>query len=179
METVINDFFTPESRSADGTVRMLEQLETNRNGLYLTNQHGQKLLKLVLGNEGNDANQFAHAQIKVVPYGVKRAWVWRDLPSDPHIVTLRDGFELMYRGEQLSYKVSKVHLKATSGYTTLINESLSLPNDIPHPVPVFSFEIGFANQLPLANPVTATRADDGTIAASTIAKDGKRIRAGR
>jgi hypothetical protein len=133
---------------------MLEQPETNRNALYLTNQHGQKLLKLVVGKEGKDAKQIAHAQIKVVPYGVKRAWVWRDLPSDPDIVPLRDGFELTYHGGQHADKLPKVHLKATSGYITLINESLSLANDIPHPVPVFSFETGFANQLRLTNPVT-------------------------
>lgn len=67
---------------------------------------------------------------------------------------LRDGFELTYHGGQLADKPPKVHLKATSGYTTLINESLSLPNEIPHSVPLFSFETGFANQLPLTNPVT-------------------------
>lgn len=133
---------------------MFAHEDVDKKSLYLTNQYGQKLLKLLLKNEPTINGTVRHAQIKLIPYGITRAWVWRDQPSDPHIVTLHDGLDLTYHGGQKADNAPKVHLKATTGYTTLIDESLSLPDDTAHPVPLFSLETGYSNQWPAANPVT-------------------------
>lgn len=133
---------------------MLQQLDTDRRALYLTNQYGQKLLKILVKSESDSGHESKHAQIKLIPYGTKRAWLWRDQPSDPQIVPLRNGVNLTYHGGWRGQHAPKVHIEATSGYTTLIKESLSLPSDIAHPVPLFSFETGCSNQLPLTNAVT-------------------------
>lgn len=150
----ITDFFTPQSLNADGSVTMLVCEPVDRKTLYLTNRYGQKLLKIWAKNE-TPANSDAHcAQIKLIPYGIKRAWIWQDRPSDPLIVKLRDGVNLTYHGGAKTDKVPKVHLKGTNGYITLIEDSLSLSDNTDHPVPLFSLETGYANQWPLTNPVT-------------------------
>lgn len=47
----ITNFFTAQSLNADGSVTMLETEAEHRKSLYLTNQHGQKLLKLSVNSE--------------------------------------------------------------------------------------------------------------------------------
>lgn len=126
----------------------------NLKALYLTNQFGQKLLKIVVNSEAQKTRDTNHAQIKIVTYGIKRAWIWRDLPSDPDIVTLRDGIDLTYHGGPKGDQAPKVHVKITMGrYVTLIDDSLRLPTDVDYPVPLFSFETGHANQRELTDPV--------------------------
>lgn len=150
----ITDYFTPESLNPDGQVSMLAHETRDRAALYITNRHGQKLLKVLVKSEPRYQGNKQHAQIKIIPYGLKRVYVWRDQPSDPHIVVLRDGVDLTYHGSYADEQMPKVHIKATTGYNTLINDSLVLPSDTDMPVPLFSLETGHANQRPLVNPVT-------------------------
>lgn len=151
----ITNFFTAQSRHADGSVTMLATEAENRKALYLTNQHGQKLLKVSVKSEAQKHQDTQHAQLKLITYGINRAWLWRDRPSDPEIVTLHDGVELTYHGGQNGAKTPKVHIKVTTGrYVTLIEDSLSLPLDSEHPVPLFSLETGYANQRGVTSPVT-------------------------
>lgn len=151
----ITSFFTVQSLNADGGVTMLATEAEHRKSLYLTNQHGQKLLKLSVKSEVQKVQGKQHAQLKVITYGINRAWLWQDRPSDPEIVILHDGVELTYHGGQNGDKAPKVHIKVTTGrYTTLIEDSLSLPFDIEHPVPLFSFDTGYANQRGVTSPVT-------------------------
>lgn len=150
----INDFFTEESLNAAGGIAMLDHAVEDKKTLYLTNANGQKLLKIVVKNEACAESGGEYAQIKIVPYGIKRALVWRDLPSDPLHPILHDGVTLTYHGGKRAGQTAKVHVKATAGYRTLIDDSLELPTDLVVPVPVFSLETGFASQRALTDPVT-------------------------
>ncbi len=148
--------FSVESCRGDGGgVTLLSTEALNRKSLYLTNQQGQKLLKVLVKDEAQKRQNTQHAQLKVITYGINRAWLWRDRPSDPEIAILHDGVELTYHGVQNEDMTPKVHIKAMTGqYTTLIEDSLHLPHDTEHPVPLFSLETGYANQREVTNPVT-------------------------
>ena len=150
----ITDYFTSESQNESGSVTMLAQGPEDRKVLYLTNQLGHKLLKIVVKSEPGSHHNKQHAQIKLIPYGIKHAIVWQDQPSDPKLVALHDGVDLTYRGGKDNDQTTKVHIKATAGYATLIDDSLNLPADVEMPVPLFSFDTGYDNQRPLANHVT-------------------------
>ena len=152
--TSITELFTPQSQNMDGGVTMLAHETVNRRTLYLVSQSGQKLLKVLVKSEADTNLDKPHAQIKLIPYGIKRATVWQDKPSDPQLAILRDGVDLTYHGGRKTDQAPKVHIKATTGYTTLIDDSLTLPADADLPVPLFSLESGYANQRALTNPVT-------------------------
>jgi len=77
----ITDFFTPTSRSPDGGVQMLEQCPVSRKRLYLVNQHGRKLLQLMVKDEHTHVAAVRHAQIKLIPYGTHRARVYQSEPG--------------------------------------------------------------------------------------------------
>lgn len=154
-ERDISRFFTAEGCHADGSITMLASEASNRKNLYVTNPHGQKLLKVFVKSEAQKNQGTQHAQLKIITYGVNRAWLWKDRPSDPEIAILHDGVELTYHGGQNEDMTPKVHIKAMTGrYTTLIDDSLFLPHDTKHPVPLFSLETGYANQREVSNPVT-------------------------
>lgn len=121
---------------------MIETGSAAHSRLYLVNQHRRKLLQLVLKNESTKDNGTQHAQIKVIPYGTRRARIYRDHPNDPSIEVLHNGVELTYHGGAKDNQAPKVHLKAATGYKTLVDCSLSLSSDTPHPVPLFTFEPG-------------------------------------
>lgn len=147
--------FSAESCRMDGGVTMLWTEALNRNSLYLTNLQGQKLLKVLVKDEPQKCHNTQHAQLKVITYGINRALLWRDRPNDPEIAILHDGVELTYHGGKSEGMMPKVHIKAMTGqYTTLIDDSLHLPHDTEHPVPLFSLETGYANQREVTNPVT-------------------------
>lgn len=150
----ITDLFTAESFNSDAGKTMLRCAAEDRKLLYLTNANGQKLLKVAVKNEADASSGDQYAQIKLVPYGIKRALVWRDLPSDPLHPILHDGVTLTYHGSKGVGQTPKVHVKARSGYRTLVDDSLELPGNLDVPVPVFSLETGFANQRELVDPVT-------------------------
>jgi len=94
----INEFFTPESRLQNGGLRMLEQCPVSRKRLYLVNQHGRKLLQLVVKDEQTRVTAVRQAQLKIIPYGTHRARVYQDKPSDPGIEVIRSGVEFTYHG---------------------------------------------------------------------------------
>lgn len=138
----ITDFFTPESRAPDGSVQMIEQRPESRKRLYVVNQHGRKLLQLVVKDEQTQSADVRYAQIKLIPYSTRRARVYQDKPSDPSIEVIRNGVELTYHGASTGDRAPKVHLKACTGYKTLVDNSLTLPSDTLHPVPLFTLEPG-------------------------------------
>lgn len=83
-----------------------------------------------------------YAQIKLIPYGTRRARVYQDKPSDPGLEVIGSGVELTYHGASAGDHAPKVHLKASTGYKTLIDNSLTLSSDTLHPVPLFTLEPG-------------------------------------
>ncbi|WP_172116999.1 hypothetical protein [Halomonas hibernica] len=150
----INDYFTPAS-TVEGRIRMLRMAtEENQKAFYLTNIHGNKLLKLSIKHERQKVLQENHAQIKIIGYGIKYAQVWADKPTDPQRVRLLDSIELTYHGAQAGEMKPKVHLKAKSCYRTLLDDSLHLPVSTQVPVPIFAYESGYKNQDSKAKPVT-------------------------
>lgn len=154
-EMNILNYFTPQSRTTDGKVNMLATERESRKALYLTNQHGQKLLKIAIKNEPQKYQGNLCAQLKIITYGIKRVWLWRDSPTDPKIITLHNEVELTYHGGPNGNVTPKAHLKIKTGrYTTLMEDSLCLPLNTQNPVPLFSFETGYANEYNLTNPVT-------------------------
>lgn len=150
----ITDFFTPDSRSIDGSVRMINTVSTAHSRLYVVNQHRRKLLQLVLKNESAKDKETQHAQIKIIPYGTRRARIYRDKPNDPSIEVLHNGVELTYHGGAKDNQAPKVHLKAATGYKTLVDFSLSLSSDTPHPVPLFTYEPGHDFDKPIADKIS-------------------------
>jgi len=54
---------------------MLAQESADRKVLYLVNQYGNKLLKLLVKSEPSSHLDKKYAQLKLIPYGIKRATV--------------------------------------------------------------------------------------------------------
>lgn len=150
----VNDYFTPESIYGSDVIRMLEFVSKNSKSIYVLNRHGDKLLKLAIKNEKLANSAQKCAQVKIILYGIKRAYVWNDLPSDPDVVALKDNIEITYHGSRYNNRSAKVHLKSMSGYKTILDDSLELQSDWHHPVPLFALETGYANDSKRNNPVT-------------------------
>ena len=68
----INDFFSYSND--DGSVRMYQELknENNTNKIYLLNSYGKKIVQLIISEEQNTHNE-TFAQIKIIPYNIKKA----------------------------------------------------------------------------------------------------------
>jgi len=97
----INDYFTPESLNSEGAIDMLVgPTAESRKDFYLTNVNGDKLLKLSIKSEPRAGGQVAHAQIKIIGYGIRFAQLWADKPGDPQKVRLPDLVEMTYHGTQ-------------------------------------------------------------------------------
>lgn len=141
----INDFFTSNSINSEGELTMVSYEEKNNKSFYLTNFYGDKLLKISLKSEPSKSLKEVHAQIKIIGYGVKSAHVWKDQPNDPSIERIFHLTELTYHGVCLNEKKPKIHIKAQSGYKTLIDDILHLPSSIDLPVPLFAMEPGYRN----------------------------------
>ena len=120
----------------------LVRIPVSRKRLYLVNQHGRKLLQLVVKDEQTRVAAVRHAQLKIIPYGTRVARVSQDKPSDPGIEVIRSGVEFTYHGGSAGDKAPKVHLKAVTGYRNLVDSSLALPSDTVHPVHLFTLEQG-------------------------------------
>jgi len=150
----INNFFTPESVSAQGSISMFVGPGESRKAFYLTNANHDKLLKLSIKSEPHTKQQHPHAQIKIIGRGIKEARVWEDKPGDPKRVRLPESVEMTYHGALKGEMAPKLHLKASSGYKTLINESLELPASTDLPLPLFALECGYKNKQSKNNPVT-------------------------
>ena len=53
----------------------LVRIPVSRKRLYLVNQHGRKLLQLVVKDEQTRVAAVRHAQLKIIPYGTRVARV--------------------------------------------------------------------------------------------------------
>jgi hypothetical protein len=150
----INDYFTSES-AVDGEITMLSRpSEDSNKAFYLINTHGDKLLKILVGSEPAKHGEEKHAQIKIAGYGIKFIKVWADKVSDPQRIRLSENLELTYHGVRAADKNPKIHLKAKSGYHTLIDDALLLPVSTKIPVPIFAYESGYKNLQYTNNPAT-------------------------
>lgn len=125
--------------------------------LYIVNQHKRKLLQLIVKAESVRNNRPDYAQIKLIPYGINRACVYRDQLSDPKIVRLYDAVELTYHGGPKGDQNPKIHLKGSTTsnrrYQTLIDYSLVLNKDAQILIPVFSLFPGYLYDKPVTDTI--------------------------
>lgn len=116
--------------------------KTEKSSLYIRNEHGKKLLKLVLNDEAFKRNNKSFAQIKIIRYKTKKARVYTDSSNDPNIIKLFDNVELTYHGGPKDNENPKIHLKCQTShgtrYRTLLDCSLSLAKDAQILCPLFS-----------------------------------------
>lgn len=150
------DFFDFQSRNPDGSISMYTWTEDSKDRLYVLNQHGKKLLQLVVKDELS-SKLVSFAQIKIVPYGIDQTKVYRDQPDDPNVVHINSDLELTYHGGPKGDKTPKIHLKVVAAtrnrYRNLVDSSLSLNNDLPRLAPIFSLFVGYDYDKPMANKV--------------------------
>ena len=146
-QPTIMDFFDFQSGNPDGSISMYKWTEDSKDRLYILNQHRKKLLQLVVKDEPSSNNVVSFAQIKIVPYGIDRAKVYRDQPDDPNVVHLNNDLELTYHGGPKGDQTPKIHMKVVSisknRYRNLVDCSLSLNSDIPRLAPIGSLFSGY------------------------------------
>lgn len=149
--TSIIDYFTPTMHQADGSVKMLDLQDEPRSRLYILNSKGKKLLQLAVKNEPTQNDSSTFAQLKLIPYGLRKAQIWRNSPSDPQQTRLSNAweYELTYHGTGNQNQAPKIHLiekrRGQKEYTTLIDMTLPLSQELFRFVPLFSMNPGFAN----------------------------------
>lgn len=145
----IDDFFDFKRKNDDGSFRMYEVKDSIKDRLYILNKYHKKLVQLIVNDEPIKKDILTtSAQIKIIPYVVKRTKVYGDKPDDPHLFQIYKDLELTYHGGELDDKTQpKIHLKvkskSKSRYRTLVDCSLHLDDSIPRPAPLFSFFPGF------------------------------------
>ncbi len=143
----IEDFFDFRNRNSDGSFSMYQWIEESKDRLYVLNQHSKKLLQFIVKDEPNANKQMTFAQIKIIPYAVERAKVYKDRPDDPNLLRIYNGLEITYHGGAKEGHTPKVHLKIISQsrnrYRTLVDCSLYLDNSIPRLAPICSFFAGY------------------------------------
>lgn len=146
----ILDYFTPAMRQPDGTVRMFEWQDEALNRLYILNAGGSKLLQFVAKDEANQAEGRTCAQLKIIPYRIRKALVWSDQPDDPQRLQLSRAweYELTYHGPGPENQSPKIHLiekrNGHKHYNTLIDFALPLSQDLSRMVPLLSLNTGYA-----------------------------------
>ena len=144
----IDDFFDFKRKNDDGSFTMYEVKDSIKDRLYIVNKYHKKLVQLIVNNEPTKKDLLTSAQIKIIPYVIKRAKVYRDKPDDPHLFQIYKDLELTYHGGAIDDKTQpKIHLKvksmSKSRYRTLVDCSLHLDDSIPRPAPLFSFFSGY------------------------------------
>ena len=153
----IADFFDYKNRNTDGSFSMYQWTEDPKDRLYILNCHHKKLLQFVVKNEPKITSENAFAQIKIIPYGIERAKIYRDQQNDPNLQKIDKGLELTYHGGPKDERMPKVQLKVISTsklrYKTLVDCSLSLENDTPRLVPICSLFPGYDFDNPLTEKV--------------------------
>ena len=92
----INDFFAYSN-----------ELDTKNNKLYVLNNYGKKIVQLIINEESNESGE-KFAQIKIIPYGIKKVF---DTLSLTQNFKRFENAELTYHGSNDSTKSSKIHLK--------------------------------------------------------------------
>lgn len=136
----MNDFFSYSND--DGSVRMYEQVKNgnNTNKIYILNSYGKKIVQLIISEEQNSHNQ-KFAQIKIIPYNIKKALDTSSLTKKFKRFT---NAELTYHGSGDSTKQSKIHLKYLEDkkYKTIVDNSCELTQTSDQLIPLFSINTG-------------------------------------
>ena len=136
----INDFFSYSND--DGSVRVYEwvELQENINKIYILNSYGKKIVQLIISEEQNTHNE-KFAQIKIIPYNIKKALDTSSLTKKFKRFT---NAELTYHGSSDSTKQSKIHLKYLEDkkYKTIVDNSCELTQKSDQLIPLFSINAG-------------------------------------
>lgn len=154
----IEGFFDFQSRNADGSFSMYQWREESKDRLYVLNQHRKKLLQLVVKDEPGSNKLISFAQIKIIPYGIDRAKVYRDQLDDPHLVRISSDLELTYHGGTKDDQTPKIHMKVVAPsshrYRTLVDYSLSLNSNLPRLAPICSLFTGYEYSKPITDKIS-------------------------
>ena len=157
-ESTIEDFFDFQSRNTDGSFSMYQWSEDSKDRLYVLNQHRKKLLQLVVKDEPSNNKLISFAQIKIIPYGIDRAKVYRDQLDDPNLVRIHSDLELTYHGGPKDDQTPKIHMKVVAPsrncYQTLVDCSLSLNSNLPRLAPICSLFPGYEYNKPVTDKIT-------------------------
>jgi len=136
----INDFFSYSNE--DGSVSMYEEklMEKEINKIYILNNYGKKIVQLIISEEQNTQNE-KFAQIKIIPYGIKKAL---DISNLTKKFNRFINAELTYHGSSDSTKQSKIHLKylKEKKYKTIVDNSCKLTEKSDQLIPIFSINVG-------------------------------------
>lgn len=156
-QPTIMDFFDFQNKNPDESISMFQWGEDSKDRLYVLNQHRKKLLQLVVKDEPSSNKFLSFAQIKIVPYGIDRAKVYRDQPDDPNLVHINSDLELTYHGGPKGDQAPKIHMKVVAGprnrYQTLVDCSLSLNSELPRLAPICSLFAGYDYDKPMTDKV--------------------------
>lgn len=156
-QRTIADFFDFQSRNPDGSFSMYKWSEDSKDRLYVLNQHRKKLLQFVVKDEPSSNRRISFAQIKIIPYGIDRAKVYRDQLDDPNLVHVNSDLELTYHGGPKDDQAPKIHMKVVAPsrnrYRTLVDCSLSLNSDLSRLAPICSLFAGYDYDKPMTNKV--------------------------
>ena len=91
----------------------------------------------------------ANARIKIIHYGLRKALIWEDRPTDPKTIRLSraKSFEFTYHGPGRDRQEPMVHLvergQNDRHYKDLLESVLSLDADLQQMVPIFSLCPGY------------------------------------
>lgn len=136
----INDFFAYSND--DGTIMAYKhnKLDTKNNKLYVLNKYGKKIVQLIINEESNESGE-KFAQIKIIPYGIKKVF---DTLSLTQNFKRFENAELTYHGSNDSTKSSKIHLKYLEDkkYHTIVDNACEIKEKENQLIPLFSISAG-------------------------------------
>lgn len=136
----INDFFAYSND--DGTIMAYKhnKLDTKNNKLYVLNNYGKKIVQLIINEESNESGE-KFAQIKIIPYGIKKVF---DTLSLTQNFKRFENAELTYHGSNDSTKSSKIHLKYLEDkkYHTIVDNACEIKEKENQLIPLFSISAG-------------------------------------
>lgn len=136
----INDFFAYSND--DGTIMAYKhnKLDTKNNKLYVLNNYGKKIVQLIINEESNESGE-KFAQIKIIPYGIKKVF---DTSSLTQNFKRFENAELTYHGSNDSTKSSKIHLKYLEDkkYHTIVDNACEIKEKENQLIPLFSISAG-------------------------------------
>ena len=134
----INDFFDYGNNYEPVTMFSSKKQKVNGNKIYITNHYGKKIVQLIINNESNSENE-QFAQIKIIPYDIKRIF---DKSSLTKSFKRFKSAELTYHGSNDMQKSSKIHLKYSNKYETIVDNTHELNAKANQLIPLFSVELG-------------------------------------
>lgn len=150
----IDAFFDFTHKNVDGSFTMYQCHDNAKDRLYILNRNVKKLAQFIVRNEPHKSDGLSYAQIKIIPYALRKAKVYTDQQNDPKSYRIKD-LELTYHGGANESHNAKIHLKIISSsgnrYKTLVDNSLELDIALPRLVPLCSLFPGYE----FHNPNTA------------------------